>query len=67
MNTPNWIDAQAGGADPTGVHDSTAAIKTALRRAAVCVTTPGSPSVVYLASGTYTTTAPLVIPPGVAL
>jgi hypothetical protein len=67
MNTPNWIDAQASGADPTGVHDSTAAISAALTRAAACITTPGSPSVVYLASGTYTTTAPLVIPPGVAL
>jgi Pectate lyase superfamily protein len=67
MNTPNWIDAHASGADPTGVHDSTAAIRAALARAAACITTPGSPSVVYLASGTYTTTAPLVIPPGVTL
>ncbi|HEX6931519.1 MAG TPA: right-handed parallel beta-helix repeat-containing protein [Streptosporangiaceae bacterium] len=67
MNTPNWIDAQASGADPTGARDSTAAISAALAKAAACVTTPGAPSVVYLASGTYTTTAPLVIPPGVAL
>jgi hypothetical protein len=39
MSTPNWIAAEANGADPTGVKDSTAAIRAALGRAAASITT----------------------------
>jgi hypothetical protein len=52
--------AYAGGADPTGAADSTAAIQAALSAAA-----PGQ--VIRLPSGTYKTTAPLAMPPGVIL
>ncbi len=51
MSTPNWIAAVADGADPTGARDSTAAIRTALRKAAASITTRGSASVVYLPTG----------------
>lgn len=53
----DWIFPAA---DPTGATDSTAAINAALGAA-----TPGQ--VVYLGAGTYQTTAPLVVPPGVTL
>ena len=50
----------AGGADPTGAADSTAAIQAALNAAV-----PGA--AVYLPPGVFATTAPLTVPPGVAL
>lgn len=52
--------AYAGGADPTGVADSTAAINDALTTAPVGGT-------VYIPAGTYKTTAPIVIPPQITL
>lgn len=52
--------AWAGGADPTGVNDSTAAIQAAL-------TAAGAGGVTYLPPGTYLTTAPLSVPSGVTL
>lgn len=62
--------AFAGGADPTGASDSTAAIKAALAAAPLgaAVTVPGA----YWngsawAQATYKTTSPLVVPPGVTL
>ncbi len=48
--------AYAGGADPTGSADSTAAIQAALN---ACL--PGQAA--YLPAGTYQTTSPIVIPP----
>lgn len=50
----------SGGADPSGVADSTSAIQAALNAA-----TPGQ--VVYLPPGTYLVTSPLTIPPFVIL
>jgi len=52
--------AYAGGADPTGVADSTAAINAALTAAPLG-------GWVYLPPGVYKTTAPLYIPPQVTL
>lgn len=52
----------SGGADPTGASDSTSAINAALT---ACSNAGGG--TVYLPAGTYKTTAPLIIPPGVAL
>ncbi len=53
----DWLNAVTQfGADPTGTADSTTAINTALTDAA-----PGQP--VYLPTGTYKTTAPILIPP----
>lgn len=57
-NSVDWINVvNQYDADPSGVLDSTAAIQAALNAAA-----PGQP--VYLPSGIYKTTAPLIIPPG---
>jgi hypothetical protein len=52
--------AYSGGADPTGVADSTAAIQAALNAA-------GKGQIVTLPAGTYSTTSPLTIPAGVVL
>jgi hypothetical protein len=62
MYKTDWINvlAEAWGADPTGVNDSTAAINNALLAA-----NPGQP--VYLPAGTYKTTAPINMPPGSVL
>lgn len=56
--------AYAGGADPTGAADSTAAINAALT-AAFNASQPGQ--LVYLPAGLYKTSAPLIVPPGVTL
>lgn len=54
----DWLNAVTQfGADPTGTNDSTSAINTALTDAA-----PGQP--VYLPTGIYKTTAPILVPPG---
>src|SRR6185437_6273528 len=54
----DWLNAVTQfGADPTGAADSTTAINTALAGAAT-----GQP--VYLPTGIYKTTAPIIIPPG---
>jgi hypothetical protein len=59
-NTPDWINVLSYGADPTGVRDSTAAMTAALTAAPLGGT-------VYLPTGIYTTSAPLVVPPYVAI
>lgn len=59
-----WLNVVTGyGADPAGVTDSTAAISQALSDSGNMTT----PVPVYLPSGTYKTTAPLTVPPGVTL
>lgn len=55
----DWINAVSSfGADPTGVQDSTAPINNALTAAG----NQATGGVVYLPTGTYRTTGPLIIP-----
>jgi hypothetical protein len=60
----DWINVVTGyGADPTGSADSTSAINNALAASGGLA----MPVPVYLPAGTYTTSAPLVVPPAVTL
>jgi hypothetical protein len=58
--TLDWVDVTAYGADPTGAADSTSAINDAL------AATPVG-GICYLPAGTFTTSAPIVVPPSVTL
>ncbi len=59
--TTDWLNVVTEfGADPTGLNDSTTAILNAL----IACPTGG---VVYLPAGTYTTSAPIIIPPTITL
>jgi hypothetical protein len=56
----DWVEVTGYGADPSGAADSTGAIN-----AALAATPVGG--VCYLPAGTYTTSAPIVVPPTVTL
>lgn len=58
--TTDWLNVVSYGADPSGAQDSTAAITAALQAAPAGGT-------VYLPAGSYTVSAPLVVPPYVAM
>lgn len=65
----DWLNAVTNyGADPSGATDSTTALQNMLTDAGKGATTTGVTSVAYLQSGAvFQTSAPLTIPPGVAL
>lgn len=56
----DWINVRQRGAKADGTTDDTAAIQAALNAA-------GTGGTVYLPAGTYATSAPLTVPPGVTL
>lgn len=56
----DWINAKKHGATGDGTTDDAAALQTALD-------TAGTGGTVYLPAGTYATSAPLTVPPGVTL
>jgi hypothetical protein len=66
----DWLNVVNYGADPTGINDSTSAINAALTAAAAQTAVKGTVKtggVVYVPTGVYVTSAPLVVPAQVLL